>query len=59
MKHTKYMNEKIFALSLIRTSVIDKQVDHQSQLYFQTIPSIVQIMLNVPAFSKNHHQAQA
>jgi len=50
MKHTKYMNKKIFILSLIRTSVMDKQMDRQSQLYFQTIPFIVQIVLNVSAF---------
>jgi len=50
MKHTKYMNEKIFTYSAIRTSVMDKQMDHQSKLYFQTIPFIVQIVLNVSAF---------
>ena len=50
MKHTKYMNEKIFTLSVIRTSAMDKQMDHQSQLYFHTIPFIVQIVLNVSAF---------
>jgi hypothetical protein len=50
MKNTKYMNEKIFTLSVIRTSAMDKQMDHQSQLYFQTIPFIVQIAVNVSAF---------
>ena len=60
MKHTKYMKEKIFTLSLIRTSVMDKQMDHQSQLYFQIILFfIVQILLNVSAFLQNRHQAWA
>jgi hypothetical protein len=60
MKHTKYMKEKIFTLSLIRTSVMDKQMDHQSQLYFQIILFFtVQILLNVSAFLQNRHQAQA
>ena len=60
MKHTKYMKEKIFTLSLIRTSVIDKQMDHQSQMYFQVILfCIVKIVLNVSAFLRNHHQARA
>jgi hypothetical protein len=60
MKHTNYMKEKIFTLSLIRTSVMDKQMDHQSQLYIQIILFFTfQIVLNVSAFLQNHHQARA
>jgi hypothetical protein len=46
----KRSNQEIFSLRPTSSSVIDKQMYHQSQLYFQTISSIVQIVLHVSAF---------